>query len=909
MKHPTSSLLALVSAFLFTGALSGSGGCATDDHVLAFEDPVSDAGLNVLPESGSSSARCGDRRLDDGEECDDGNTASGDGCSATCRSEAATPSGACPGTALVLAAPAANRRTASVQASTAQTGSSFESTTCGGKGGNDAAYSFTSDLDGVATIRVTSTFDAIVSARATCVDAASEIRCKATPSGAGSAEIAVPVAKGQTTYVVVDGAQGTGGTFRLDVSIGETRCGDGVAEVPEQCDDGNETSGDGCSAACQLEALGALPGKCPGQPYTLVGDPNGAKTVSFSGDVSKLANTMGTFGCTSASGRDQVYAITPTISGAITAKLVAAYPLAALHVRGECFTSSTQLDCKSEPLPNKPLTTTFPVVAQNTYFVFVDNDTAVAKAIADGTYRLDVTLAPATCGNGVHEMPEACDDGNTGAGDGCSATCTLEAPPAGIDTCPGAPLALASGPNDTWSFRTTASTAPLTAAVKTCANSSSARKDAVYSFVAPYDGWIEAKAKGSFDVVLDVRSACTLEGQTLPAGGSVGACGNKANGDDEEVVAGPIASGQTYYVVVDGPTSNRDLEGPFTVEGTIRRSVCGNGIIEGGESCDDGANDDGDGCNASCVIEPTPATRTTCATAEPLVLTEAPAGVYTAQVKGGNWHLPGGGFFTAPCAAPGREAYFTITPPISGVVTAKVDATYNISLGVRPACPPNTSSGFLTCSNRSAGAGGETVSFAATANTTYWIIVDAATTTARGKFTMDVTLKDAACGDGLVSGGEQCDDGNTAAGDGCSATCALEPLAGADTCPGTAIALAGIGTATRSRVLSLSTSALASNYGGSCGGSGRDGVVAVTSDIAGTATAQLTASWGAVFYARGTCTDPTDELDCDDSDPTKPNETVRELTFPVLPNVPVFLFVDGIGAAAGPATLSVTVTP
>ena len=31
-----------------------------------------------------------------------------------------------------------------------------------------------------------------------------------------------------------------------------------------------------------------------------------------------------------------------------------------------------------------------------------------------------------------------------------------------------------------------------------------------------------------------------------------------------------------------------------------------------------------------------------------------------------------------------------------------------------------------------------------------------------------------ACGDGIVDGSEQCDDGNTARGDGCSATCTIE---------------------------------------------------------------------------------------------------------------------------------------
>src|SRR5437016_428937 len=40
-------------------------------------------------------------------------------------------------------------------------------------------------------------------------------------------------------------------------------CGDGIAAGTEECDDGNTTSGDGCSATCQLENTSAL---CAGVP-------------------------------------------------------------------------------------------------------------------------------------------------------------------------------------------------------------------------------------------------------------------------------------------------------------------------------------------------------------------------------------------------------------------------------------------------------------------------------------------------------------------------------------------------------------------------------------------------------------------------------------------------------------------
>lgn len=42
-------------------------------------------------------------------------------------------------------------------------------------------------------------------------------------------------------------------------------------------------------------------------------------------------------------------------------------------------------------------------------------------------------------------------------------------------------------------------------------------------------------------------------------------------------------------------------------------------------------------------------------------------------------------------------------------------------------------------------------------------------------FTLDIECEIATCGDGTIAGPEQCDDSNMAAGDGCSATCQIEP--------------------------------------------------------------------------------------------------------------------------------------
>ena len=43
-------------------------------------------------------------------------------------------------------------------------------------------------------------------------------------------------------------------------------CGDGIIQVGEQCDDGNNTSGDGCSSSCSNEGSQAPPGSPMASP-------------------------------------------------------------------------------------------------------------------------------------------------------------------------------------------------------------------------------------------------------------------------------------------------------------------------------------------------------------------------------------------------------------------------------------------------------------------------------------------------------------------------------------------------------------------------------------------------------------------------------------------------------------------
>lgn len=78
----TSVFTAAAIALFFSAALQAADApagqvCPSGSFVIGF-----DGNSNIL-----CSASCGNRVLNDGEACDDGNMISGDGCSATCQSE------------------------------------------------------------------------------------------------------------------------------------------------------------------------------------------------------------------------------------------------------------------------------------------------------------------------------------------------------------------------------------------------------------------------------------------------------------------------------------------------------------------------------------------------------------------------------------------------------------------------------------------------------------------------------------------------------------------------------------------------------------------------------------------------------------------------------------------------------
>jgi cysteine-rich repeat protein len=190
--------------------------------------------------------------------------------------------------------------------------------------------------------------------------------------------------------------------------IEEPYCGDGDQTLDEECDDGNEASGDGCSSACHEEYCG------DGVPNDVAETCDDGNTVSGDGcsstcreeycgdgetnDVDEQCddgNTASDDGC-SATCRDEFCGdgIQQTNEGCDDGNTASGDGCSATCVTERCGDGLT-------------------------------ND--VDETCDDGNTASDdgcsSTCRTESCGDGIQQPSEDCDDGNTVSSDGCSATC------------------------------------------------------------------------------------------------------------------------------------------------------------------------------------------------------------------------------------------------------------------------------------------------------------------------------------------------------------------------------------------------------------------------------------------------------------------------------------------------------
>lgn len=861
-------------------AIGSSGGASNGGGAASAQGGAGAGGSGAGP----TTTVCGDGMLATSEECDDGNLVPGDGCSAECTFEPSGPGDICPGIPLELTMQRDGLFVATATAATALARDQYFAS-CGGSG-SDVVYELVAPASGELTARISADFDAVVHARTDCSDANSELAC-ADDGLVGEAEqLVAAVVEGEPLYLFVDGYGGDAGTFSLDLRLVSSVCGDGKADAPEECDDGDVEDGDGCSSTCTIEPGGVVDA-CPGQTFVLSsGSPTAPRRVSILGDTSSLALGLSPTSC-SGSGRQAVIGVVPDVDGHMRVDLVASYDEATVHVRSECDTVLSQLDCAEALLPDEPTSVTVPVSAESAYYVFID----AAWTDSGGPYAVDITVTPGECGNHELDGGESCDDGNVAGNDGCNAACGL-VPLAGVDTCPGVSIDLTADAPSAVMSAATSLLAPNYQG-SGCA-STMAGKDGVFRVTSPIDGLLSVEVDPTFDAAVYLRSDCTAQGSAAQL-----ACADELDGNGTERVRVPALAGQTFYAFVDSNSSAQ--EGVFELRAMVTPPVCDNGVLEGGEECEDGNVLPGDGCAEDCRLEPVGA-EDTCS-GESLALVQNGA-VYEASVYSGITNLNPDVSATG-CGSAGRDAVFDVVAPITGVLTLTVpSASFDVSLHARRSC--NAAASQIGCADEGT-SGSETLRFLVDAGQSYSLFVDSPDSNATGWFAMVVSIAEPECGDAFINGTDACDDGNAVNGDGCSATCALEPLAGNDTCPGHVVVLSDSDPlAVRTAQRTTNNATLSANAAASCGGSGRDAVYAVTSDVSGTLRARLDVVDGfdAVLHARSTCTDVTSELACDD-DPT----SGYELTLPVVANVPTYLFVDALSGEIGVSTLTLTVTP
>lgn len=418
-----------------------------------------------------------------------------------------------------------------------------------------------------------------------------------------------------------------------------------------------------------------------------------------------------------------------------------------------------------------------------------------------------------SCGNGLIEPPEACDDENTSPGDGCDGGCLLEP---GY-TCDGEP-----------------------SVCQLCSN-----------------GLIEGKEEcddGNGDIADGCGTTCQIElgywcngtpsvctpgcGDGFLSPGEPCDDGNLTSDDGCSDVCtvehGYACSGMPSMCTTmcgdgllanveacdDGNTSGGDgCDGSCTIEDgyacaaepSVCTPGCGDGTIAGSEVCDDGDLTSGDGCSDTCAVED----GSVCSGMPSVCATQCGDGILAGTEACDDGNTAAGDCCSSQCKLePGCEVEINdhqaeandfgivaINQVVKGLISSTDDVDYfsiAVPPGTRGTLAASTLDGFsTTCAAFTLDSeltiydaqGAMLVFNDNTPNNLCSSAVAAglqpggyAVRVSRPKnappfdYSLAVQLDLAVCGDGKVAGiaDEDCDDGNTAPGDGCSATCTIE---------------------------------------------------------------------------------------------------------------------------------------
>ena len=345
-------------------------------------------------------------------------------------------------------------------------------------------------------------------------------------------------------------------------------CGNGVKEGTEQCDDGNTVNADACSNSCITQIVVAQ-------------SSNPAQATSFT-----VPAAVGT---------------TPLVIGSrvFTLGINQIFPSSAsVYIESGGRVSFNGNIGLRDGLELFPLEYYYQGFAAGTtlYINYDDYNSGLLK------WRFRYSVA--ACGNGIREGSESCDDGNSVDTDGCTNLCMLS-PSTNltstnltnsttntslhIQVFAVGPLYNGTYPNVGNNSGLFNSTSNSTKVADCIGNSPVTCSGTFQPITNSWDKFYYSFGAEEFD-----RRASIQRIEVYPAGSSW----NPSYG---KKLCGGAASACSLNILPYGPTGSPYLH-QITVYATRNAtpSVCGNGVVEGIEECDDGNSADFDGCDNYC---------------------------------------------------------------------------------------------------------------------------------------------------------------------------------------------------------------------------------------------------------------------------------------------------------------------
>jgi len=353
------------------------------------------------------------------------------------------------------------------------------------------------------------------------------------------------------------------------IGITGSVCGDGNKEGAEACDDGNLINGDGCSSTCAIETP------------TVCG--NGVKEGAEACDDGNLLNGDGCSSvCTKeiTCGNGVINGLEECDDGNL--------------INGDGCSSICVMEIAPVTCMNGRLDSGEQCDDKN-----LNNQTCLTKGFAGGTLTCSTSCffndsACFRCGNGIKEGAEACDDGNLLNGDGCSSVCVVEV---AFPTCGNGTLDPGEDCDGTNLNNQTCLTKGFSGGTLSCSANCFFNDSACSICGNNIKEPDEECDDGNLASNDGCSSICKNEASQVVCGNNVKESGEECDGSAPE---GYTCDRQCH--LVKNPIKPKPPLPPEE-KPVERPRICGDGILDVNEECDDGNLVDGDGCSSVCVKE------------------------------------------------------------------------------------------------------------------------------------------------------------------------------------------------------------------------------------------------------------------------------------------------------------------